>query len=130
MDEPDFRSQVFLLDAEGVHPIAHDVYVALARGQLCLPQRAGRTARLADWHVKFSGGRPVEIASEWYGWALFDSAGRLLPRESVVLSNNHTEAAERHNIDTAALPGDAELRAMRAYVFGEVGLLDGHDPST
>jgi hypothetical protein len=117
-DDPDFRSYVFLLEAVGVQPLDHAVYVALVRGERCLPQLAGRAMRLADWHVRLDGGQPVSVAKEWYGWVRFDAAGRLLPHGGPALSNNHTVEAERDNIDTAALPGPAELDAMRVHVFG------------
>ena len=109
---------MFLLEAEGVQPLDHALYVALLRGEECLPQFAGRATRLADWHVRLDGQRPVAIAKEWYGWVRFDAAGRLLPHGGPALSNNHTVEAERDNIDTAALPGPAELDAMRVHVFG------------
>lgn len=117
-DEGDFRSYVFLLEAEGVQPLDHNLYVALARGEQSLPQFADRAMRLADWYVKLDGGRPVSVANEWYGWVRFDAAGHLLPRADPAASNNRTAEAERDNIDTAALPGPAELEAMRRHVFG------------
>jgi hypothetical protein len=117
-DDGEFRSYVFLLEAEGVHPLGHAIYVALTRGERCLPQFAGRAMRLADWHVKLKDGRPASVAKEWYGWVRFDAAGRLLAQAGPALSNNRTVEAERDNIDTAALPGPAELDSMRAHVFG------------
>lgn len=74
--------------------------------------------RLADWYVRLDGNRPVSIVNEWYGWVRFDAEGRLLPHPRPALSNNHSAEAERHNVDTAALPGPAEVEAMRSYVFG------------
>jgi hypothetical protein len=119
-DDAEFRSYVFLLEPEGVQPLDHALYVALARGERCLPQLAGRAMRLADWHLKLDAGQPVSVANEWYGWVRFDAAGRLLPNTGPALSNNHTIEAECANIDTAALPGAAELEAMRAHVFGRL----------
>lgn len=112
------RSCVFLLDADGVQPLDHALYVALARGEQRLPRLAGRAMRLADWYVRLDGGRPAAVVNEWYGWVRFDAAGHLLPHASPALSNNLSPEAERDNIDTAALPGPAEVEAMRAYVFG------------
>lgn len=118
-DAPDFRSYVFLLAADGVQPLEHALYVALCRGEQRLPARAGHAVRIADWYVKLVAGRPAELVNEWYGWARFDAEGRLQPHGGRALANNATAAAERDNIDTAALPGPAELAAMRAHVFGD-----------
>lgn len=117
-DDRAFRSYVFLLETEGVQPLDHALYVALARHERALPHLAGRSMRLADWYVKLEGGRPVSVANEWCGWVRFDTGGRLLPHPHPALSNNRTEEAERDNVDTAALPGPAELEAMPAHVFG------------
>lgn len=113
-----YRSYVFLLEVEGVQPLDHALYVALARGERSLPHLAGRSMRLADWYVKLDGGRPVAVANEWYGWVRFDAAGHLLPHTRPALSNNRTQEAERDNVDTAALPGPDELEALSAHVFG------------
>jgi hypothetical protein len=114
----EFRSYVFLLDADGVHALEHAVYVALARGEARLLERAGQASRLADWYVRLEAGTPVSVVNEWYGWVTFDETGRLLTHDGPALSNNHTRAAEQDNIDTAALPGPAELEAMHTRVFG------------
>lgn len=117
-EDRNFRSYVFLLEAEGVQPLDHALYVALTRGEQSLPQLAGRSMRLADWYVKLDGGKPVAVANEWYGWVRFDATGRLQPHSGPALSNNRSEDAERDNVDTAALPGPAEVEAMRSHVFG------------
>lgn len=107
----EFRSFVFLLGAQGVRPLPHALYVALARGDAACPELAGHSLRLADLHVRLEGSQPVEVVREWYGWVRFDAAGRFDPVA-------YLSEPERGNVDPTALAGPGELAAMHEDVFG------------
>lgn len=115
--EPEYASYVFLLGADGVHPLAHELYVALARGQASCADLAGKSYRLADWHVRFENGRPAEIVREWYGWVHFDGGGCFDPASTRAMYSNAGTAALGADVDTSSFPAPAEIEAMRAHVF-------------
>ncbi|MEJ7931442.1 hypothetical protein WG922_15815 [Ramlibacter sp. AN1015] len=116
-DDSEYASYVFLLGADGVHPIPHALYVALARSEAASDELAGRAFRLADWHVRLEHGAPADIVREWYGWVRFDEGGKFEPTGSPAKSSGDA-ASGIANVDRSALPGPAELQAMRAAVFG------------
>ena len=71
-------SYVFLLDeGNGVQPVPHALYVALARGQALAPTLAGQTLRLADWYVRLKAGAPDTVVNETYTLVRFDAEGRV-----------------------------------------------------
>lgn len=110
-------SFVFLLDAGGgVHPVPHELYVALARGEAVSPALAGQRFRAADWYVRMEGDTPREIVSEWYGWVQFDAAGRFDPTGD--RPQNAPESTAAGNIDASALPSQEERQRMSAALFG------------
>lgn len=113
-----YCSYVFLLTATGVHQLPHEAYVALGRGEAVCPQFAGMSMRLADWHVRLEHGRPIDVVQEWYGWVWFDSAGCFHPAGTRAMFSDAGAGGGVPAIDTSALPGPAEVAAMRAAVFG------------
>lgn len=114
----EYASYVFLLGAEGIHPLAHELYVALARGEASRAEFAGKTFRLADWQVRCEEGGPAEIVREWYGWVRFDSAGCFHPATTRTMFSNAGAAAHASDVDTSSFPGPGEIEAMRTLVFG------------
>lgn len=62
-----YASYAFLLDEAGdVHPLPHQIYVALVRGEAAVPRFAGRTLRLAEWYVRLHGDEPAAVVNETY----------------------------------------------------------------
>lgn len=116
----EFASYVFLLGADGVHPIPHELYVALARAEAASEELAGRAFRLADWHVRLVHGAPAEIVREWYGWIRFDRAGCFDPA-GLRASFSDAASSDAANVDRSALPSSTELQAMRSVVFKSAG---------
>ncbi|MBL0422542.1 hypothetical protein JI739_19505 [Ramlibacter sp. AW1] len=110
-------SFVFLVDDAGqIHPLPHELYVALARGEALSPTLAGQRFRIADWYVRVDGQTPHEIVSEWYGWVQFDASGKFdatgtRPRDAA-------RDIMPGNVDTSALPTREERSAMCQSVFG------------
>jgi len=99
------ESRLFLLDDNAVQPLAHDRYVALARGEAAAAEFAGRRFILVDWYLRLACGQPEAIVSETCSWLVFDAQGSLDP---------HAARA----IDAVAAPTEAQWAQMRALVFG------------
>lgn len=113
-------SYIFLLgDAGKVHPLPHEVYVALAREDGAgSADFAGKRFRLADWYVRLSEGLPVQVVNEWYGWVQFDEQGRFDPAPTRFqhLSPPQPDSAIT---DASALPTLEERRQMEKLLFSE-----------
>jgi hypothetical protein len=99
------ESSLFLLEGNTVQPLAHDRYVALARGESVAADFAGRRFILVDWYLRLACGQPEAIVNETCSWLVFDAQGSLDP---------HTA----HAIDAVAAPTDAQWARVRALVFG------------
>lgn len=94
---------VFLLDNDAViHPLPHDVYVALVRGAAQAPEFANQTMRVADWYVRRKDGEPAALVNETYATIVFDADGR---------------ASLRGGSAAHWLPTDEERAAMHALIF-------------
>lgn len=108
-------SYAFLLDESGeVHPLPHQVYVALVRGEAAVPQFAGQTLHLAEWYLRLHGDEPAAVANETYALLSIDHEGR---------ADWHATPAPRPGTaaasDNPALPSAAERQRMQAVLFGE-----------
>lgn len=110
-------SFVFLMDGNGkVHPLPHELYVALARGEAVSPALAGQRFRAADWHVRMDGGAPAQVVGERYGWVRFDDTGHfdsIEPRTT----GNHAQELVSSSTDPSALPTAEERALMSAALF-------------
>jgi len=101
------ESRLFLLDQDKVQPLAHDRYVALARGEAAAAEFAGRRFILVDWYLRLACGQPEAIANETCSWLVFDAQGAIDPHAA-------------HAIDAVAVPTEAQWAKLRALVFGNV----------
>ena len=101
------ETRLFLLDQNQVHPLAHDRYVALARGEAVAAEFAGHRFILVDWYLRLACGQPEAIVNETCSWLVFDAQGAIDP---------HAAQA----IDAEAVPTDAQWVKLRAWVFGNV----------
>ncbi|MEO7057367.1 MAG: hypothetical protein ABI281_06495 [Caldimonas sp.] len=101
------ESRLFLLDHDDVQPLAHDRYVALARGEIAAPEFAGRRFILVDWYLRLSCGKAEAVVNETCSWLVFDAQGAIDPHAA-------------HAIDTVAAPVEAQWVRVRERVFGSV----------
>ena len=101
------ESRLFLLDQNEVQPLAHDRYVALARGDAAAAEFADHRFILVDWYLRLASGRPEAIVNETCSWLVFDAQGAIDPRAA-------------HAIDAVAVPTEAQWAKLRALVFGSV----------
>lgn len=114
--EDKYASYVFLLDADqGVHPVPHALYVALARGQAVAETLAGQTLRLADWYVRMKNGAPDTVVNETYTEIRFNQEGRVdwTSTPSTTLGS----AAPGFVPQDANWPSIAERESMQALLF-------------
>ncbi|MDI1252489.1 hypothetical protein [Thermomonas sp.] len=102
---PQHESRLFLLDESGVHVLARDRYVALARAEAEAAEFAGRRFILVDWYLRLSCGQPEAVVNETCSWLVFDAQGLLDPHAA-------------HAIDEPATPTEAQWAQVRAMVFG------------
>lgn len=114
--EDKYASYVFVLDEKnGVHPVPHALYVALARGQALAETLAGQTLRLADWYVRMKNGAPDTVVNETYTQIRFNPEGRV----------DWTSTPSTHllHTDLASVPQDAnwpsvdERERMQTLLF-------------
>jgi hypothetical protein len=119
--ETTHASYVFLLDeADGVHPIPHSLYVALARGQAEAPALAGRTLRLVDWYVRLQDGKPGSVVNETCYLAHFNAQGKVdWPASPSSHPHRLNEVAVAED---AAWPTAAERAEMQSILFGETAV--------
>ena len=99
------ETRLFLLDDNVVQPLAHDRYVALARGEAAAAEFANRRFILVDWYLRLACGQPEAIVNETCSWLVFDAQGSL-------------DLHAAHAIDAAAAPTEAQWVQVRALVFG------------
>ncbi|MBC7502897.1 MAG: hypothetical protein H7315_20720 [Herminiimonas sp.] len=118
LNEPDHASYVFLLDeVDGVHPLPHNLYVALVRGQAEAPALAGQTLRLADWYVRLKDGEPNCVVNETYNFVRFDARGKV---DWAASPSPHPHRRNAVAVpEDGALPTTAEHAAMKSILFGE-----------
>jgi hypothetical protein len=100
------ESRLFLLDQNDVQPLAHDRYVALARGEVAATEFAGRSFVLVDWYLRLDCGQPETVVNETCSWLVFDSQGSIDSRAA-------------HAIDAPAVPTEKQWARVRALVFGD-----------
>jgi hypothetical protein len=100
------ESRLFLLDQNEVQPLAHDRYVALARGEATAAEFAGHQFILVDWYLRLTGGQPEAIVNETCSWLVFDAQGAIDPRAA-------------RAIDDAAVPTEAQWAQIRTLVFSD-----------
>ena len=100
------ESRLFLLDDDAVLPLAHERYVALARGNAAAREFAGHRYILLDWYLRLDCGQPEAVVNETCSWLVFDAEGLLDPHAA-------------HAIDAAAAPTEAQWTQVRALVFGD-----------
>ena len=100
------ESRLFLLDKKEVRPLAHDRYVALARGEDAAAELAGQRFILVDWHLRLACGRPEAVMSETCSWLVFDSKGLLDPHAA-------------YAIDAEVIPTETQWAQISAFVFGD-----------
>jgi len=114
--EDKYASYVFVLDEEnGVHPVPHALYVALARGQAAAETLAGQTLRLADWYVRLKNGAPDAVVNETYTQIRFDSEGRV---DWASTPANHPIRADLASTSQDAnWPSVVERKGMQALLF-------------
>jgi len=109
-------SYVFLLDdGGGVHPVAHALYVALARGEATFEAMAGKALRLADWFVRLNCGTPDTVVNETYSLLRFDAQGRVDRAHLTGAAQPCAGATD----EIAAGPTPAERVRMQALLFGQ-----------
>ncbi len=101
------ESRLFLLDENGVQPLAQERYVALARGEAAAGELANHRFMLVDWYLRLACGRPQAIVNETCSWLVFDARGLL-------------DLHAAHAIDAEAAPTEAQWAQVRALVFGDV----------
>lgn len=106
-------SFVFLLDSQGkIHPLPHELYVALARSQAAAESLADQSFRLADWYVRLHDGKPERVVNEWYGWVRFDAHGRFEAAAEAPGPGGRGQSQ-----DVSALPTSAERERMESLLF-------------
>lgn len=114
-DTAPYASYVFLLDdSSGVHPLPHALYLALARGEAATDALAGRTLRLAHWHVRLRCGAPEAVVNETYNLVRFDGEGRVDPALAPIAAQSPAAPSEN-----PAWPTTAERAQMRELLFGK-----------
>jgi hypothetical protein len=101
------ETRLFLLDQNQVQPLAHDRYVALARGEAAAAELAGGCFILVDWYLRLACGQPEAIVNETCSWLVFDRQGAI-------------DRQAAHAIDAAALPTEAQWAKLRSAVFGNL----------
>jgi len=101
------ESRLFLLDDNEVQPLAHDRYVALARGEATAADFADHRFILVDWYLRMTCGRPEAIVNETCSWLVFDAQGSM---------DLHAAQA----INDPALPTEAQWATLRTLVLGTV----------
>ena len=99
------ESRLFLLDDNEAQPLAHDRYVALARGKAAAAEFAGRRFILVDGYLRLACGQPEAVVNETCSWLQFDDQGSLDLHAAQV-------------IDAVAAPTEAQWAQVRALVFG------------
>ena len=115
-DDNRHASYVFVLDPDGdVHPLAHSLYVALARGEATAPHWAGATLRLADWYVRLTQGEPEAVVNETYSLMRFEASGRV-DWAATPSAHPHRPGVERVAED-AAWPSASERESMTKLLF-------------
>lgn len=121
----DHSTYVALLDeAEGIHPLPHELYVALVRGDGVAPDFAGRTMTLADWFVRLKDRKPNVVVNETYTPVTFDARGKI-DWTAKIPGVSH-QAALGQEQEQAWWPTETQRDKMRAAVFsGEFS----HGPS-
>ncbi len=111
-----YASYVIVLDEEnGVHPVPHALYVALARGQALAKTLAGETLRLADWYVRMKNGAPDTVVNETYTQIRFNQEGRVDWTSTPSTHLLHTDLA--FVSQEANWPSVAERERMIALLF-------------
>ena len=103
------ESRLFLLDENEVQPLAHDRYVALARGEATASEFADHRFILVDWYLRLDCGQPEAVVNETCSWLVFDAQGLL-------------DARAAHAIDAEAAPTEAQWAQVRTLVFGDAVL--------
>ncbi|MEO5660721.1 MAG: hypothetical protein ABIQ90_13145, partial [Polaromonas sp.] len=98
------ESRLFLLDENEVQPLAHDRYVALARGETTAGEFADRRFILVDWYLRLDCGQPEAVVNETCSWLAFDAQGSL-------------DLHAAHAIDAEATPTEAQWAQVRTLVF-------------
>ena len=101
------ESRLFLLAGNQVQPLAHDRYVAPARGEAAAVEISGRRFILVDWYLRMTCGQPAAGVNETCSWLVFDAQGAIDPHAA-------------HAIDAPAVPTEAQWASIRALVFGTV----------
>ncbi len=99
------ESRLFLLDDNDAHPLDHDRYVALARGEAAAAEFAGHRFILVDWYLRLACGQPEAVVNETCSWLVFDAQGLL-------------DLHAAHAIDAEAIPTEPQWAQVRALVFG------------
>ena len=100
------ESRLFLVDDDAVRPLAHERYVALARGQAAAAEFTGHRFILIDWYLRLHCGQPEAVVNETCSWVVFDAHGALDLHAAQV-------------IDAEPAPTEAQWVQVRALVFGE-----------
>ena len=100
------ESRLFLLDKNGVLSLAHDRYVALARGEAAADEFANHRFILVDWYLRVVCGQPEAVVNETCSWLVFDAEGLL-------------DLHAAHAVDAEAAPTEAQWAQVRALVFGD-----------
>jgi len=100
------ESRLFLLDKNEVLPLAHDRYVALARGEAPAGEFADRRFILVDWYLRLACSQPEAVVNETCSWLVIDAQGLL-------------DVHAAHAIDAEAAPTEAQWAQVRALVFGD-----------
>ena len=109
-------SYAFLLDESGeVHPLPHQVYVALVRGEAAVPRFAGKTLRLAEWYARLRGDEPEAVVNETYVLVRIDADGRADWSASPALHPHRPGSEEA--MENSALPSAAESERMRGVLL-------------
>lgn len=104
-------SYAFLLDDAGeVHPLPHQIYVALVRGEAAVPQFAGKILRLAEWYVRLRDDAPEAVVNETYVLVRIDADGRANWSASPALHPHRPGSGEA--AENGALPSAAERERM------------------
>ncbi len=103
------ESRLFLLDDNGVQPLAHDRYVALARGEATAAEFVGRRFILVDWYLRLACGQPEAVVNETCSWLVFDANGLLDPHAA-------------HAINAGAAPTEGQWAQVRSLVFGDASV--------
>ena len=110
------ESRLFLLDDSAAQPLAHERYVAIARGEAAATEFAGRRFILVDWYLRLACGQPEAVANETCSWLVFDAQGLLDPHAA-------------HAIDAEASPSETQWAQVRALVFGHSTVHIARNPS-